>query len=324
MSAPIEWRAAAGAELETDSHGILDLGVRSGDWSAQLFTDTLDLRWEHAYGRGKVSVGLRGAGFAAGMFISPYTAGAPDRDRAQLVQYVGPDVLAQRWLGHGWYAGGEGFARAHHFTPMGDATLVVPDTVWLRGDAVIGGWFADGARSVRASMGVDVSTVDGRISPHAAGEARARLEAEVAPFGELRAAWAEDADDLLATRLGGMTPYHVPVAGLAWAEVWAQDLVAARLGAQWTHGGLEVPVFVDGAAWILPEDRSSPDPDAAATVGFGGGLGYRSGTWSARTTVGVAPFWERPEGTWPVSVFFLLGTDWRRAQGSHSSTTPEG
>lgn len=312
MSAPLEWRAAAGGELETDSHGILDLGLRSGDWSAQLFTDTLDLRWDHAWDHGKVSVGVRGAAFAAGMFLSPYTAGGPDRDRAQLAQYVGPDLLAQRWLGHGWYAEGGAFAHAHHFSPIGDATLEVPDTVWMRGEVAAGGWFADGARAVRASGGVDLSTADGpRVSPHLALEARGTTDTALSPLGELRAVWAQDADDVVATRLGGMTPYHVPLAGLSWAEIWAEDLVAARLGGRWSSEHLEASLFADAAAWTLPERRSCPDPDTGSAVGFGAGLGWRSGTWSARTSVGVAPWFERPEGSWPLSVFFLAGTEWR-------------
>lgn len=59
ISAPVELRALAGAQIDSDSHGEFDVGVRSGPWSAELYTDTLDLRWSPAHEHGRSWVAAR-------------------------------------------------------------------------------------------------------------------------------------------------------------------------------------------------------------------------------------------------------------------------
>ena len=45
-----QWRWAVGAQLDPASHGIVDLGYRTKDFSIQWLTDTLDLRYKKAGG----------------------------------------------------------------------------------------------------------------------------------------------------------------------------------------------------------------------------------------------------------------------------------
>ena len=41
-----QWRWAVGAQLDPASHGIVDLGYRTKDFSIQWLTDTLDVRYK--------------------------------------------------------------------------------------------------------------------------------------------------------------------------------------------------------------------------------------------------------------------------------------
>lgn len=50
------------------------------------------------------------------------------------------------------------------------------------------------------------------------------------PRFELRAGWARGQDRVLRTRLGGLNPYVVPLAGAAWAEWLVERYVAGRAG----------------------------------------------------------------------------------------------
>lgn len=307
-----EWRGAVGGQLEQASHGILDFGLREGPWSGQLFTDTLDLRWDRSGDRGRVGVGLRAVAFAAGMWITPWEGGAPDPSRAQRATYVGPDLVVQRWLGRGWYAGGEAFARPHFFAPLPGATLEVPDTFWARADGVLGAWLGEGAVTFRLAAGLDL-TASGPVvpSPHATLEVTAAPPGAIVPLFELRAGVASAQDDLTATRLGGMTPYHVPVGGLAWAEHWVEDYVALRVGERLTLGAVALPFRMDVAAWRLPADTSSGDPPVGSALGLSGGVEVRAGGWFGDLMVGYAPTVRRPEGIWPVPVYLLVGSSWR-------------
>ncbi|MBX2796962.1 MAG: hypothetical protein KTR31_04810 [Myxococcales bacterium] len=74
-----EVRFAGGGQFESESHGILDAGIRRGPWQLQWLTDTLDARVSPQLQRGRVEVGVRLATFAAGMWITPYAGGSVDR-----------------------------------------------------------------------------------------------------------------------------------------------------------------------------------------------------------------------------------------------------
>jgi hypothetical protein len=306
-----EWRFAAGGQLEQASHGMLDLGWRKGPVSVQLFTDTLDLRLKHRARRGQLEVGLRGAAFAADMWITPWTDGAPDPSRAQRASYVGPEVRLERWLPHGTYVATELWARWYTFTPLPGSQLEVPDQGWLRLDGVAGGWWDEGQLQVRLVGGLDQTTE--RLvpsphplpSPHASATLLAHPAGALAPLAELRLVWAQRQDDVLATRLGGMTPYHVPLAGAAWAEFWVEDAAAARAGVVGRAGVLQAGVVLDGAVWTHPQTGNS---GSAAGVGLVSRL--QSGFWYGELSVGRSTT-PRGEGAWPVSVWFSVGTQWR-------------
>jgi hypothetical protein len=304
-----EVRAAVGGQLETSGHGILDLGWRRGGASVQVFTDTLDLRYARDGAHGRATVGARVAAAAAGLWITPWTDGAPDPSRAQLAGYAGPDVRIERWGPHGLYGAVEAFARGCWFVPLPSSVLDVPDTWWGHA-ALVGGYWDDRGRAARISAAFDATRA--RVAPQVTLEATLRPAGAVAPIGEIRVGWAANQDDVLATRLGGMTPYEVPLAGAAWAEFWVEDYAATRLGAQVRAGDLEPYAVVDAAVWDYPAATTLPNPPARQG-GVGGALGTRWTPDPVRldVSVGWSPDLPRRDGASPWSVFLLAGVDWR-------------
>ncbi len=317
MAGPVSVRAALGGQLETQAHGILDAGARGDAWSVQLLTDTLDARAWHQGSRGKVEVGVRGAAFAAGLWISPWREGAPDLTRAHRVAYVGPDLRTQLFLSHGWYGEAMGSVQRHVFTPMEPATVEVADRSWLHGEGTLGGWFADGQRQLRLTGGIDrtwSANGDG-LAPFAQLTARwaPSLEDRVmAPRFDTTARVAEDTDAVVATRVGGMTPYHVPLAGAAWAELWVEDVLAVR-------GALAVKVAdgedrlvlhgaLDAVAWTGTSDPLAATEDGVG-IGLEAGMRWTRGPVFADVRGGYAPGLPRQAGVWPVPVYFLVGVE---------------
>ncbi len=309
---------ALGGVAENQAHGIVDAGVETDHWALTLYTDTLDARAWHQGGRGLVEVGLTGCAFAGGMWLSPWTNGAPDLTRAQWVSYVGPDLWAQAFLGHGWYAEGMASGQRHLFQATRTSTVEVADRWWLHGQGTLGGWFADGQRQLRISGGVDhTRAADGGVltSPFAqltASFAPSLDDRSVAPRFSFVGRVAEDADAVVATRVGGMTPYHVPLAGAAWAELWVEDVLATR-------GTLAVKVLdgedrfvlhgaVDAVAWTGTGDPLAPLRDGVA-VGLESGLTWTRDAVFLETKVGYAPGLQRQPGIWPVPVYLLAGID---------------
>lgn len=124
----LEWRAALGGQLDADSHGIADVGVRSGELSAELLTDTLDLRWSPEGDRGRAWVALRGEAGAAGLFISPWQDGAPAPTSALTSFYAGVEGGAVRYLPQGFYGGAQASARYQGFGARGETTVEVRST----------------------------------------------------------------------------------------------------------------------------------------------------------------------------------------------------
>jgi hypothetical protein len=105
---PWQGRVALGAELSETSFGIFDLGLRKGPLSIQLLTDTLDVRFAPQLKSGRAWIGLRVETFAAGLMISPWTAGAPDPGRAWSAGYGGIDGGWMRYLPANLYVGLQG------------------------------------------------------------------------------------------------------------------------------------------------------------------------------------------------------------------------
>lgn len=305
-----EWRAAVGGQLETQGHGILDLGWRRGPTSIQLFTDTFDLRTRTEGAHGRTTVGLRAQTFAAGMWITPWSHGAPDLTRAQTGASLGPDLRVERWLWRGTYVAVEGSSRYLVFAPLGDGTLELPDLWWTHGDLVAGGWWNDGRLAIELTGGFDVTT---RVAPYVSLVSRIHLDGNLVPLLEVRGAVASGQDDIVATRLGGLTPYHVPLAGAAWAEFWVEDYAMTRAGLQWRLGPFSLAEVVDFGVWTFPKDTTLPDPPSSqGAVGLGAIGGLQANGWFVDMSVGYAPGLPRQDEVRTVSVYLLVGTAWLR------------
>ncbi len=295
-----ERRGALGAQVDPSPHGVLDLGLRRGDFSAQLLTDTIDLRWSPEGARGRWWIAARGELGAAELLFSPWTDGAPDPSRALAAYYGGIEGGWLRYLPRGFYAGAQARVRYYGFTalegnsdpPPAPRPLAVPELLAGYWSPSIQGWVRGGA-----------SLSPGFAAPHIAGQLSLRPSWRVAPLAELRAGAAEGQDFLTRTRLGGLNPYVVPLAGAGWAEWWVEDYAAARLGLSW-RPPLERGTLSLGAA----ADHARFDGQTAS--GFAGLLGWQRGRWLAEGALGFAPWIERAEDLSAAAGWLLLSADW--------------
>lgn len=300
---PWQGRAALGAELSTRSFGIFDLGLRKGPLSIELLTDTLDVHFSPQLRQGKAWVGLRVEAFAAGLMLSPWTAGAPDPSRAWNAGYGGIDGGWQRYLPAGFYAGVQGSARLYLFWATDQTTVAPPGpTPLFTAEGVIGHYTSISHISVRAGANAELQTA----APHVIVEGTVRPDLAIAPRLEVRAAWATNQDFLMRTRLGGLNPYVVPLAGAAWAEFWVESYVAlrggpslrARLPGRGPHS-LELSVVGDVAGF-----------DGTTAIGFAGLASWRYRRLFVNASVGVAPWITRQPGIARSAGFVMLGADW--------------
>ncbi len=297
MADAVEWRADVGAALGAGAFGVVDLGVRRGPWSAELFTDTLDLRWAPSGPKGRAWVGARAAAWSAGFLPFAWTDGAQDPGRSLGAGSAGPDAGLVRYGPAGTYAGLSGAVRAWWFVALPTTTVPVPaPTPVATAEAILGWW----RPLARAELRLGADARPERVSPHLRGEAAFEARAApVSPRVEVRGQVASGADRLTRLRLGGSSPYVLPLAGLGVAEHRVEDVLAARLGASAGTAAVRGSAFVDGA-WF----------DGAEAAGLGAALTVRRGTWFAETEAGTAPWTARPEGVaW--GAWVRLGTDWR-------------
>ncbi|MCB9781270.1 MAG: hypothetical protein H6742_22070 [Alphaproteobacteria bacterium] len=310
----LEWRAGVGGEFNAEPHGILDIGVRDGRWSLQLLTDTLDARHSPEWKRGKAWVALRGEGGAAGLFISPWTDGGPDEGRSLLSHYVGAEAGAQRYLPHGFYAGVQGSARYQLFGAMATATVPVPEARPVLGaDVVLGWWSPQAALYSRTGLqGWTLSNEPWTVAPHSHLQATAAPDWTLAPTAALSCGFAWNQDDVTRTRLGGLNPYVVPLAGAAWAEWWVESYVAARLGPRYRldfaeRGRLDLSLLADVAS--AAEIRSS-QPAGPWATGFSLWARGQRGRSFLDLAAGYAPWIERQPDVGRLSVFVHAGVEW--------------
>lgn len=296
-AAPWEGRAAAGAEVGPAAFGMLDLGLRRGDVSVEWLTDTLDLRWQPSGERGRGWLGARAEGGAAGMYLARWSDGAPMPERSHLASYVGVDGGALRYGPRGLYGGAQASARVWLFHPLAATAIEVPGPTPVVSADAIGGWWRPALHAwVRA--GADW-TPDG-LAPHVAWDARGRWPGVFTPRAEVRGAVAAHQGDVLRTRVGGLNPYVVPVAGAAWAEWWAEDFVAVRAGPGLTAGRVDAAVVAD-AAWI----------DGLVVAGLAATCRYETGPWTVELAAGGSPWIDRPRGVPAASVLLRVSRDWR-------------
>ena len=294
-----EYTAQGGAQVGASSFGIVTLGARRGPVSVTLFTDTLDVRYGPEWERGRAWVGARAQfGGTAGMMMAPWTDGAPDTSRARMAFYEGLDGGALRYLPGGLYAGGQVNARLYQLSAQG---MSVSDGVSQRRilstDALVGLWRPQVQGYAR--IGLDVSDVG--LSPHATVDVHAEGPWRLAPVVELRAGIAESQDELNLSRLGGLNPYVVPLAGAAWAEWWVEDYAALRVGPRLTAGSFELALMSDLAVF-----------DGQRAVGFAALGGWKKARRFVDLSVGYAPWIPRQDDVGRVSVYVLGGVDWGR------------
>lgn len=292
IAAPTDVHVGAGAEIGQTSVGILDVGVHHGPWSAAWLTDTLDARYTPESPHGKAWIGVRVEAFAAGLLIVPWADGAPAPDRALSAGDAGPDAGVQRYLSHGWYVGAQAAVRPWWFWSTSAATAP-PMTLVATGEAVAG-WYKPYAQA-ELDAGADVEP--GRLMPHARVTGQLLRPSGWSPWAQLRAGWGSNQDLLTTTRLGGLSPYVVPLAGAAIAEFRVQDYAAARLGPAWSGDGQRVAVFADGA-WY----------DRATAVGFGASAHLARGPWFTDLAVGASPWLPRQHGT-ALGGWLIVGWD---------------
>lgn len=322
MDAVTEWTATAGGQIDDDSHGDVNLGIRHGPWAAVLRTDAPELTWSPSGEHGRAWVLVRGHFFAAQMYISPWRDGAPEPESATGAASAGVEAGAIRYLPGGLYAGGR---------LSGDGIWALTDTVAWGGrsvgtaDAILGLWRPGLTAWARGGLDAEAGdTGQGLVlSPHLSLQAHWTPEITVGgvalgPRVEGWAGVAERQDDLLRTRLGGLNPWVVPMAGAAWAEWWVEDYGVARLGGTIGYGeagpgrvGLRVSPFVDLAAF-----------DAEDAYGLGVSLRAWRGRLFLDATGGVAPQIERQPGFSAMSLWFAVGWDWGTANGPAGDTPP--
>lgn len=230
-----EWRAMVGGQFDPDSHGALDLGVREGPWSAQLLTDTIDLRWAPEGERGRAWVASRTELGAVGLLITPWQGGRPAPEQGIAGFYTGGEAGALAYLPAGAYLGVSGMAYYTWFSEIPATEVEVPGpTPWLRAEAVAG-WYGEAAHAW-VQAGAQHDRFGAAVQPHVQltatthWEAPARWAVPVVPRAELRAGWSAGQSFLTRARVGGLNPYVVPVAGAGWAEWWADQYAVSRLG----------------------------------------------------------------------------------------------
>lgn len=349
-AAPLEARALAGALVEVQSHGEVDLGLRSGPWSATLHTDTLDLRWSPEAARGRATVGLRGEALVAGLMPTPWGPLGPDPDRALFASYVGPDLGAARYLPAGLWVGAGGRAHLWAFGATPTTTVPVPGPHLVAGVHGEAGWWRREA-SVLLRGGVDgvaplgepgtdagawglEGPVGEAVAPWADAELRWRPRWIVAPRAEARLGTSDGRGAALAYRVGGTMPYGVPLAGHGWARYLARDYVAARLGvyvgspdaAPGSGVGAEpvdVPadgrprarlgVYADGVALREAAGRVDPDDGVRHATVPVGGLAVAGGLRVRRGWVVAEGGWGLGTGLQGLAATTLMvraGLDW--------------
>lgn len=299
-----EWRAATGAELNADPHGVIDLGARSGPWSAQLLTDTLDVRYAPEHDRGRWWVGLRGELMIAELMAFPWRDGAPTPELGIYASYAGLEGGWIRYLPAGLYVGVQGYARQYRFSPVVETTPAPPNTHRVRAEALAGWWTE--AVQLYGVAGCQ-QTRDG-VAPHGQVTMQARPDWTMAPMVGAWAGWAQGQRALTRTRMGGLNPYVVPLAGAGWAEWWVEDFVVLRAGPSIDFGTVRLGLAAD-VGWSDVSDLvwgvgAHSRVQGARPLFFQLDAGYGAGV-------------PRSEGVWPLSVWWLVGRDWgERGQSS--------
>jgi hypothetical protein len=304
-AAPWTWSAELGGQIDSDPHGVVNASLTKDELALELWTDTLALWWRPELESGRAFLGGRIQGYAAEMFISPWTRGAEDPSRAFIVLQAALHAGWIEYLGAGFYTGVRGSARGYLFRKRSDRTTAdVPGPELVLTPELLLGWWSPIAHA-ELSGGADVR--DGFVS------SRARLELTIepkdwtiGPLVRVVAGLGHLQDDLTKTRVGGLNPHVVPLAGAAWAEWWVEDFAALRAGpkVRWSWGEVaavaDVAVFDDETHGARFEDRRA--------LGFALLSRFYFFGFFLDAAVGYAPFIERQPGALRISSWILIGT----------------
>ena len=229
-----------------------------------------------------------------------------------MVAYVGADFGGYRYGPAGTYFGAAGWAREYVFDPYGDSARELV----ANGDATVGIWRPEFAAALRAGAHVEAAPVASMVQPHLQAEVAWHPDGVVSPVANAWAAVANGETAVTRTRVGGLTPYGVPMPGAAWAEWWVEDYAAARVGVAAGATGMDKPAatvrgrgtLTGEAAWLGAPYGDVDAPRLALGFSGGGTLTWRR-TY-LNTEVGYAPWIPRAPGVSRVSVYFRLGLDW--------------
>ena len=297
-----EWRTALGGSVDETPHGVYELGWRRGPASVTFNTDTLDLRWSPDVEGGRWWVALRGEVGGAGLLFSPWRAGGPDRERSLKATYGGAEA-GRAWTlpAHAWVAV-EGATRTYLFAATDDTdpdVAAVPLTTQIVTPGLSAGWWSPFAQAY-GRISVDLRTQGGSVvAPAAYGEVVSHPDWRVAPRFEVRAGVADGQDAVTRTRLGGPTPYAVPVLGSSWAEWWVEDFAAARGGVSLRWSGGHLSLLADAATF-----------DGGRAEGFGLDLVHAWSPWRLEVAAGVAPWIPRQRHVGRWSAWARITREW--------------
>lgn len=302
------WRAAIAGQLDAAPHGVVEFGVRTGPWTVELLTDTLEGRWSQSDTAGRQWIALRGELFAAGLMNTPWTDGAVDRSRALKAFYAGAEAGWIFHLPHGFYAGGTTWFRQYFFSATEKTTIEVPDPLWVIAPSAVAGWWS---RELQLQVEAGADLRADRVSPRARAELVLHPHWIVSPRLELRAGVAEKQDFVTRTRLGGLSWYAVPLAGASWAEWWVEDYAAVRAGPSLRTPWLDLSIVADAAVFD-GEDPYGLNPSAGRREAFGvAALAViELAPYTFEGSIGLAPKIPRGPDTGRVAAWIGLRRAW--------------
>lgn len=313
-SDPWELSFEAGGQIDPQPFGVANATLRRGPLTLRLITDTLEAELGEGTGGGRWWVKARVQGFASQLLVGPWRDGGPDPESALVSPHVGAEVGYVHHLPAHFYLGASAFARWFWFFAGRDNPGPAPDpTFWVSPTAMVGWWRGPELRAALQG-GIDVSEGlssqdpfrndgDVYVAPKIAFEGVfVPAEGIVVPRVELRAGWAREQGRLVRTRLGGLNPYVVPLAGAGWAEFLVQEYAVLRAGpnVRWDLGG-----GVTGHV-ALVADLAAFDGQQELAFALLSHTGFARG-WFVDATVGWAPFIDRASGVLRASGWLLVG-----------------
>ncbi|MCB9665670.1 MAG: hypothetical protein H6732_16295 [Alphaproteobacteria bacterium] len=299
-----DWRFELGGELDARPNAIVEVGARKGDVALELLTSHLRASWTPSWSNGKAWISVDVEPGTAGMFFERWVDGEPRGDLSTLAFAAGATGGVQRFLPLGFYVGLEGQSSFWWFVGLPD---VRPEDVptarpFHTADAVVG--FHRPWLQVWVRGGVDWT--GGAPSPHVEGRLATDIPLVARPLLVVHTGWADATDEVSRTRVGGNNPYSIPLAGASWAEFWAEDYLAIRLGVE---GG---PVHAERNAWRVRLAADVVWADAIQGLGFGttAGFGLVDRGRFVEAAVGWAPWLRSPGQPLALSAWVRAGVTW--------------